>query len=626
MRASPASSNPAAAARQGATTGPTQVAEAAVDAALITTLQGNLLGIACGNALIATLMALGLAGAVSTPRLLGWLAFQWLHSALSAWSWWQVRQRPASVRSAPRRIRAARGSSAISGLSWALALPLLWPPDRLDLQLLMICMLIGMTAGAMHSLTADLPAFNRFLAPNVLAVSGMALWQGGTVQGVIAAASLVYGLTSARFAARLHASQRRALHQRDELTALAASLRAAAADLQAQKGVAEAASLAKSRFLAAASHDLRQPVHALSLFLGALGARPLDDESRRLVRHAGRTVAAMSKLFNALLDVSRLDAGMVQPDWRHVPLAPMLARIAEEEGAVARDKGLRFVLRLPHNAEVLTTRSDPLLLERVLRNLVANAVRYTPHGGVLLALRRTGRWRGRAPVQPGERGLLLQVWDTGIGIPPDRQADVFQEFVQLHNPERDRTQGLGLGLAIVRRLVDLLGHPLALRSVPGRGTVFSLRLTLGEAAVPEPPTLTGLPVAATPASGRLVLVIDDDAEIRTAMQALLAGWGCEVIAADGLATLMPLLASLPRRPDLIISDYRLRGEETGLVVIEQLHAEYNDEIPAILVTGDTAAEPLRALEMSGVALLHKPVSAAALRAAMDQVLGGGAEG
>ena len=368
-------------------------ADGQVQAALVTLLQRNLLGIACGNALIATLTAVGLAGAVATLPLLGWLLLQWLHSAFSAWAWWKVRRRPASARSAPYRLRAARMSSLASGLLWALALPLLWPPDRLELQLLMICMLIGMTAGAVHSLTADLRAFNNFLVPNVLAVSAMSLWQGGTLHGVIAAASLVYGLTSMRFAASVHAAQRNALRQHDVLSALAV-------DLRAQKDRADEASLAKSRFLAAASHDLRQPVHALSLFLGALTARPLDDESRRLVRHAGRTVDAMSKLFNALLDVSRLDAGMVQPDWRTVPLAPLLARIAEEEGAVARAKGLRFTLRLPPNAEVLSTRSDALLLDcGDLRDLSAK------HTGVLLPILRWNDDPAAAAGRP--RGVSL---------------------------------------------------------------------------------------------------------------------------------------------------------------------------------------------------------------------------
>jgi CheY-like chemotaxis protein len=239
---------------------------------------------------------------------------------------------------------------------------------------------------------------------------------------------------------------------------------------------------------------------------------------------------------------------------------------------------------------------------------VNNAVRYTDHGGVLIALRRRGA------------ALQFQVWDTGIGIPPERHADVFNEFVQLHNPERDRSQGLGLGLAIVRRMAELLGAVVALRSVPGRGSVFTV--TLPDAGPGEP-----LPAAAAPAApaavtapGLWVLVVDDDADIRSATQVLLQGWGCEVMAAAAVDALMPQLATRARVPDLIISDYRLGGDDDGLAAIARLQGEYNEDIPAILVTGDTAPERLLDAQRSGLALLHKPVTPEALRAVMAQVL------
>jgi CheY-like chemotaxis protein/anti-sigma regulatory factor (Ser/Thr protein kinase) len=256
-------------------------------------------------------------------------------------------------------------------------------------------------------------------------------------------------------------------------------------------------------------------------------------------------------------------------------------------------------------------RSDPVLLERVLRNLLANAVNYTDRGGVLLSARQRG----------GE--VVVRVIDTGIGIAAERQADVFQEFVQLHNAERDRAKGMGLGLAIVRRLLDLLGLPLALRSVPGRGTTFTLRLpwvpmaavSLGDTPSPRP-----TPAAANPRPGDVVLLVDDDAEIRGAMAALLDGWGLHVIAAEGLADLQPQLMDLTLPPRLAICDYRLRGSEDGLAVARELQSLFNDELPVILVTGDTSAERLRDARASGHVLLHKPVGPQALQAAMAQAL------
>jgi CheY-like chemotaxis protein len=240
---------------------------------------------------------------------------------------------------------------------------------------------------------------------------------------------------------------------------------------------------------------------------------------------------------------------------------------------------------------------------------VSNAVHYTDRGGVLLS----ARVRGGA--------VQLRVIDTGIGIAPQRQAEVFQEFVQLHNPERDRAKGLGLGLAIVRRLVDLLDVPLSLKSVPGRGTCFTLRLPLAPLAAVQPeaaPQPAASPATATP--GDLVLVVDDDAQIRGAMADLLAGWGLRVIAAAGMAELQPQLMALTVPPRLAICDYRLRGDETGLAVAEALQTLFNDELPIILITGDTAADRLRDARASGHVLLHKPVSPQALQMAMAVAL------
>ena len=245
----------------------------------------------------------------------------------------------------------------------------------------------------------------------------------------------------------------------------------------------------------------------------------------------------------------------------------------------------------------------------MLRNLVSNAVHYTDRGGVLLS----ARVRGGA--------VRVRVHDSGIGIAPERQAEVFQEFVQLHNPERDRAKGMGLGLAIVRRLVDLLGMPLDLRSIPGRGTSFTLRLPTAPLAAVEPEAAPQPAVApATAAPGDLVLVVDDDGEIRKAMADLLSGWGLRVISAAGMAELQPQLMALTAPPRLAICDLRLRGSETGLGVAEQLGLLFNDELPIILITGDTGAEQLRDARASGHVLLHKPVSPQTLQAAMAQAL------
>ncbi len=486
-----------------------------------------------------------------------------------------------------------------------------WPSGRLDMQLLLSIVILGSVTAVLHSVSAWLPAFYAFFFPCTAAVVLASLWEGSAANLAFAITSSIYGVTSTRFAARLNGTLLESLRARYEVAELAA-------DLKVQKDRAEEASRAKSRFLAAASHDLRQPVHALALFVGALRQEPPGPQARHLLERVESTVGTMGTMFNALLDISRLDAGMVDAERRTCNLRPLLERLCAEEGAVAEQKGL--VLRASLRDAFVAT--DPVLFERIARNLVVNAVRYTERGGVLVALRRRGT------------EVVVRVVDTGIGIEAARQEEVFHEFVQLHNPERDRQQGLGLGLAIVRRLAALLGIRLHLRSRPGRGSQFVLRLDAVDAAAAAaaanavatpmpgaaeagPPAGPAAPAAQTlPVDAGLVLVIDDDADIRAGMRALLAGWGHTVVEAGGLADLLPQLHGLRVAPQLIISDYRLRGDETGHKVVERLRDEFNDDTPALIITGDTAPERLREAASGGHLLLHKPVGPEQLREGM----------
>jgi CheY-like chemotaxis protein len=376
-----------------------------------------------------------------------------------------------------------------------------------------------------------------------------------------------------------------------------------AQDLRRQKEIAEQANLAKSSFLAAASHDLRQPIHALGLFVGALRGIAMSSEGERLVEQIEASTEAMDGLFSALLDISRLDAGIVEVHRRPFAIAPFVSRICRDHEQEAQAKGLTLVCR-PGNAIAC---SDPLLIERVLRNLISNAIRHTQTGRVAVLCRQRAA------------ELLIQVWDTGPGIPPDQQERVFQEYYQLGNPERDRAKGLGLGLAIVRRLTQLLDCPLALCSRPGRGSCFAVTLPLAGAFVAEEPSVKDEELGAL-ATG-LVVVIDDEVAIREAMATLLGGWGHEVITAGSGDDAIRRLATCTVSPDLIISDYRLRNGETGAEVIERLRSEYNDTIPAMLITGDTAPDRLAEAQASGLLLLHKPVSNGRLRAAIVNLVG-----
>lgn len=363
---------------------------------------------------------------------------------------------------------------------------------------------------------------------------------------------------------------------------------------------AEHANLAKSKFLAAASHDLRQPIHAQGLFLEALAHSGLSTSQNEILASACAASDATAEMLNTLLDFSRIEAGVVEPQIRPFHLQPLLTRIENELAPQANAKGLVYRTRETHAA----VESDPTLVELILRNLVLNAIRYTEHGGVLVACRTR------------DNQVLLEVWDTGIGIEPSQQQDIFREFHQLGNPERDRNKGLGLGLAIVDGLTRALKHDLSLSSAPQRGSVFRLALPIARAALASD-DLETMQIHARELDMR-VLVIDDDEAVRAGMAKLLRDWGCACVAVDTVEAALD--AARVYRPDIVISDYRLREQRTGAEAIAALRAEFGADLPALLITGDTAPERLREARASGVPLLHKPVSPSLLYRRLESML------
>ena len=377
----------------------------------------------------------------------------------------------------------------------------------------------------------------------------------------------------------------------------------ATAELRAQKAQAESATLAKSRFLAAASHDLRQPLHALSLLVEALQERVPEGEAKRLADHIESSASTMESLLNALLDLSRLDAGVVEARPECFPLDRVLENVERQFAPMAAIKGLRLA--------VSTTKtwvySDPALLERILANLVSNALRYTDSGGVLVGARRVQKdW------------LRLEVWDTGKGIPPEFQAKVFEEYFQLANPERHRDKGLGLGLAIVSRLARLLGSSVRVSSRMGKGSCFSLRFARCHARREELSKPTTKSVA-IPLEHALVAFIDDDESILEAMVEVFDHWGVALAAGEDGEQVRRELEELGRKPDVILSDYRLKDGRTGIEAIATLQEAFG-AIPAALLTGDTAPETIQAIRQSGLPVLHKPLKPAKLRAFLSHLL------
>ncbi len=481
----------------------------------------------------------------------------------------------------------------MGGWLWGLGSVALIQPGMPVQELMVLLMLSAVASSSVPTFGAYLPAAYAYFLPSMLPYGVWALAQNDPMHWGLATLDALYMAILAWLCWRANADLASAIRLRFDNQTLAETL-------TRQKAEVEAASLAKSRFLAAASHDLRQPVHAIGLFIGALRRTELTAEASELLEHIEASARGLDHLFATLLDISRLDAGVVETNPRRFALGPLIARLCREFRAEAETKGLALRCR----PTALWVEADPLLTERVLRNFLSNAIRYTEAGGVLVS----ARWGAQ---------IRLVVADTGPGIPAALHEKIFEEFFQLGNPERDRHQGLGLGLAIARRLAALMACPLTLASVRGRGSVFALALP-PSAAVPAAPES---PAAVVP-TGRLIVVVDDEIDIQHAMRELLVRWGHRVLTAGSGDELLATLADMADVPDLILADYRLRDGENGLDLVERLREEYNVEIPALILTGDTAPERLREALVRGHRLLHKPVRPYALEHALAEALGG----
>jgi signal transduction histidine kinase len=379
--------------------------------------------------------------------------------------------------------------------------------------------------------------------------------------------------------------------------------RQAESEARQARDAAEQANAAKSRFLAAASHDLRQPTQAAALFLDLLKRRDLDPSARAVVDQLGTALSGMQGLLDGLLELARLEAGIIVPEIGPVVLDDMLVRLAQEFNGQARAAGLW--LRMAPTGLVVA--ADPLLLELILRNLIANALKYTARGGVTVECRDdAGRVR-------------IAVADTGRGIPADQRDAVFEEFHQLDNPARDRAQGVGLGLAMVERAARLLGSRVVVHSELEVGSEFALMLPRGHgSAAGSPAARTERFETGDRLAGRRVLVVEDDPGVRLALELLLSEWGLAIQAVASLEEAAVLLEHLAQAPDLLLTDYRLPGGAFGTAAVELVHRRW--PVPTIVITGDTAPERLAEAQRSGCRLLHKPVDPGVLRRTLLECL------
>ncbi|NTF90875.1 hybrid sensor histidine kinase/response regulator [Agrobacterium rhizogenes] len=570
--------------------------------ALVELLYRNSYGVVVSNIVISLAAAYILRTAVSSTWLLGWLGGLYLLTAirvLASRSFFSREREPGSI---ARWAWLAAAFSWISALLWGAMGWVGFLPEEPVVLSFTVIVLTGLVCGTVPSLSAFPPALIGSIIITVIPIALRCILSGSDMSG-----AFLFLLVSMVFINIYYC--RITYRMLRETVALRLENEELVVSLQEERDRAQTADRSKTRFLAAASHDLRQPTHALSLLvstLAILGQRGdvASRTARELAAKAKAVVGNLSGLLNALLDISRLDAGVVTVTKEPVSLNRLFAELRDEFANAAGERGLGW--RTVDST--LSVDSDPIMLKRILDNLVSNAFRYSTKGRVLLGCRRRGA------------SVEIQVWDTGAGIPADQQKAIFEEFVQLHNPERDRTQGLGLGLAIVRRTAQLLGHPLRLVSTEGRGSLFALTVPVAASVTSEARTDNSRIITE---SALAIAVIDDERDALDAISLLLETLGYRVYA--GRSAAEACLAHAEASPDgtapidLVITDYRLEAGTTGIEAIEEVRTHAGRRLPAIILTGDTSPARLRQVTESGHLLLHKPVDAEQMLQAITEL-------
>lgn len=549
---------------------------------------------------LALALLLVIVAGLGTLRLPAWIPGLWLALALATLGvrWRLLTRLPLQHHVPPRRrVHKAALMGLVSGCAHGMTLaafPVLQDAERSFVTLLML----GLATGAVATTAGHRRIFAAYVLPTAVplpllwALNPGALYPGWAEYS-LAVLLMLYLWVLAGLARNAWRNFKETVEMRFRDRALAGRLAEALAQ-------ANQANQAKTRFLAAASHDLRQPLHTIGLLVAALSLRPMEGRDREVVDLLSQVTMTLSEQLDQLLDISKLDAGIVTPAHKLVDVGELLRmHHAEMRGAIEA-KGLDAVVEAPAGVRCWT---DPALLLRVLRNLTENAIKFTASGSIALRLR----------VLDG--AVQVMVEDTGRGIPQHEQSMVFEEFYQVDNPERDRAKGLGLGLSIVRRLCKLLDVQMELRSSPGRGTCITLVLPL-KAAGPAVPT-PAEPRRNHSFAGRTVLVLDDERSVRQGMRILLEELGCRYLEASCGAE--ALQQAREHRPDVILADLRLRGGETGIAAIRRV-VDAIGPTPALLISGDTAPDRLQEAKRAGIRLLHKPVGLPTLEAELSRLL------
>jgi two-component system, sensor histidine kinase len=550
---------------------------------------------------------------VPRPGMLAWLLVLGILGGVRAWMYRGFKNRRSNEREALLRwYQAWRATTLVAGCLWGIAAWFFYGYGGSTEKLILILTIYSYCMAGMQILSPQHNTFYEFCALCLTPLVVRVAVPGDTKSLLLAAYLMViFGITI--MLARLYRKNNEGLVQiKVRADQLMLQLRAEKAAADAARQEAEVANRAKTQFFAAASHDLRQPLHAMGLFAEALRQRSHDEEVAQLVASINGSVDALEGLFSELLDITRIDTGGVDVTPEHFNMGDIFRKLRLHFEPVAFEKGLSLRFR----GEQHNLYADPVLVERILRNLVSNAIRYTNDGGVLVSCRRRG---GR---------LLLQVWDSGVGIREREQEHIFEEFYQVPYSEAltpSQRKGLGLGLAIVKRLAGLMQAPLTLRSITGHGSVFSLELPPGKAPRAREPSdmRNKLPIGLT-LDHRFIVVVEDEPAVRGGLEVLLRGWGARVASfetAESSCAWALTADAQADRPDLLIVDYRLEQGHTGVEVIQTLRGRFGAGVPAIMVTGSTMTGHEAEAAAHDFHLLIKPVVPNKLRAMIGFKLG-----
>ena len=488
----------------------------------------------------------------------------------------------------------------ISGIFWGSAGVLFYTPASTTHLVYLIMFQFGLIAGAAVTLAYLRWAFSLFAFTTIIPLSLLLMLEKDWHYFWMALTILFSMLIMLGLSRNVYHSITNSLLIRFENESLVKKLQSQALELKAQKEKAVKANEDKSRFLASASHDLRQPIHSLSLLTDALDSQIATTKGKsilKLVRSANRSLYG---LLSSLLDISKLDAGVVEPNIERIALAPLLHQLVDNYRTIAENKGLQLRFKVRH----CYVDSDTALLSSALMNLLDNAVKYTPKGGILIAMRLY------------KKQVKVQIWDTGVGIDDENKEIIYDEFLQLDNPERDGEKGLGLGLSISKRILRLLGYPLSLRSIRHKGSVFSITMPLS--VLPKKSEQhqyqDSIRLPSEIGSGRTILIIDDNQAVLDATRLALHAWGCRVKTATCIEEVCDIAINDEVVIDLIAADYRLRENTTGIEAIkvfERLSGRTN--IPAFLITGDTDPDKIQEASSFSIPLLHKPLKQGELK-------------